>query len=328
MTEEDSGKLVSSEQQTRPALCDLTNLPAKRGISSILGDLINESGKSIVAHEGSREKFSKRLCLVVDDLVKENASPVGTTNEGSSSNYKKNSCGGSDDDKGESEEYHDAVMEFSGGDGNASKESRSLQIYFEPGDRDGARELNESADACQTDVTGEGLALSVFTGNAERQNPGEDLPNCRNLRSFEMSRCSNVKRKEHVDQNMGDDLLKSCSCSFCLKAAYIWSDLHYQDTKGRLSALKKSQKKASNLIQRNGKEWPTDFHAAVNSSSSGKQESKLMGQWRSLFLSMGEILGHESNHLQKSFETMSKYREDCKMDLERAMKTPHTTPSK
>ncbi|XP_010491665.1 PREDICTED: uncharacterized protein LOC104769209 [Camelina sativa] len=328
MTEESGKLVVPSSEQTRPALCDLTNLPAKRGISSILGDLINESGKAI-AHEGSREKFSKRLCLVVDDLVKENAaSSVDTTNEVSSSNdKKKTSCcgvGDSDERAEESEEYHDAVMEFSSGrDGKALEGSK--QIYFEPGDRDGAREL--------TDVAGEGLASSVVTGNAERRrdpHAREDLPSSLNLtRSFEMGRCSNVKRKEeHVDQNMGDDLLQSCSCSFCLKAAYIWSDIQYQDTKGRLSALKKSQKKASNLIQRNGKEWPTDFHATVNSANSGKQESKLMGQWRSLFLSMGDILNHEKSQLQKSFETMRKFREDCKMDLERAMKTPHTTPSK
>ncbi|XP_010453032.1 PREDICTED: uncharacterized protein LOC104735017 [Camelina sativa] len=334
MTKE-SGKLVVPSEQTRPALCDLTNLPAKRGISSILGDLIHESGKAI-AHEGSREKFSKRLCLVVDDLVKENASSIDTTNEGSSSNDKKTSCCGvgDSDERAESEEYHDAVMECSSGRDGKTLEG-SKQIYFEPGDRDGAQELNTSAEACETVVTGEeGLASSVVTGNAERPrrnpHPREDLPNSLNLtRSFEMGRCSNVKRKEeHVDQNMGDDLLQSCSCSFCLKAAYIWSDIQYQDTKGRLSALKKSQKKASNLIQRNGKEWPTDFHATVNSVTSGKQESKLMGQWRSLFLSMGDILNHENSQLQKSFKTMRKFREDCKMDLERAMKTPHTTPSK
>ncbi|XP_010422890.1 PREDICTED: uncharacterized protein LOC104708095 isoform X2 [Camelina sativa] len=325
MTEE-SGKLVVPLEQTRPALCDLTNLPAKRAISSILGDLINVSAGKAIAHEGSREKFSKRLCLVVDDLVKENATSVDTTNEGSSSNdKKKTSCCGVGDSgvRAESEEYHDAVMEFSSGRDGKALEGRSKQIYFEPGDRDGARVLT---DACQTVVAGEGLASSVVTGNDERRrnpHPREDLPNSLNLtRSFEMGRCSNVKRKEeHVDQSTGDDLLQSCSCSFCLK------DIQYQDTKGRLSALKKSQKKASNLIQRNGKEWPTDFHATVNSVTSGKQESKLMGQWRSLFLSMGDILNHENSQLQKSFETMRKFREDCKMDLERAMKTPHTTPS-
>uniref|UniRef100_A0A1J3IMK9 Uncharacterized protein n=1 Tax=Noccaea caerulescens TaxID=107243 RepID=A0A1J3IMK9_NOCCA len=282
---EDTGKLAS--EGTRPALADVSNLSRKRGISSILGDLLRKSedgsGK-IVAHEGSREKFSKRLCVVVDDLVKENATPIDTNEQGSSSDFN-NSCGDSDDK--ESEESRDATVEISSGDGEPVKE-----IYFEPGDKDGARECNVN-----------------------------DLES-HNLRSFEMSRCSNVnKEEEHVNQNMGDDLLKSCSCSFCLKAAYIWSDLHYQDIKGRLSALKKSQKIASSLIQRNVKERPTDFHDSVNSVISAKLESNLMGQWRSLFLSMGDILAHESIHLQNSFLRMKELREDCKIDLERAMKT-------
>ncbi|KAL1225739.1 hypothetical protein V5N11_005388 [Cardamine amara subsp. amara] len=323
---EDSGKLVSEE--ARPALGNLTNLPAKRGISLIFGDLLHksegESGKT-VAYECSREKFSKRLCLVVDDLVKENAKPIDTI-QGSFSD-DKNSSGGSDDKV--TEESHDAMVEMSSGvgDGKVLKEScnykKSSQIYFEPGDKDGARELNE-------DVTGEGLVLSVLSGNTESRKPlviGDELRSCQNLRSFEMSRCSNVNNKEHVNQNMGDDdLLKSCSCSFCLKAAYIWCDLHYQDIKGRLSALKKSQKEVSNLIQRNGKERSTDFHASVNSVTYSKQESELMGQWRSLFLSMGNILAHESNHLQNTFVAKKKLRDDCKMDLERAMITPqHNT---
>ncbi|ESQ40954.1 hypothetical protein EUTSA_v10014214mg [Eutrema salsugineum] len=296
---EDSGKLVSGE--TRHALGDLTNLPRKRLFSSILGDLLHksegESGRN-VAHEGSRVEFSKRLCLVVDDLVKEN-----DTNEGSSSECKISSC---DSDGKESGESHDAAtVEDSSVDGKPLKE-----MYFEPGDRDGARELNEADQAAV--AAGEGLALSVFSSNAESQNP---LPKCQNLRSFEMSRCSNV------NQNMGEDLLKSCSCSFCLKAAYIWSDLHYQDIKGRLSALKKSQKQASNMIQRNGKERPLDFLALANSASSANLESDLMGQWRSLFLSMGDILAHESNQLQNRFLTMKELREDCKIDLERATKT-------
>nr|AII30319.1 hypothetical protein [Cardamine hirsuta] len=349
MTEE-SGKLVS--EKTRPALVNLTNLlPAKRGLSSILGDLLHksecESGKS-VAYECSREKFSKRLCLVVDDLVKESAKPIDSdTIQGSSLSDDKNSSGGGSDDK-VSEESHDAMVEMSSGvgDGKALKESsnykKSSQIYFEPGDKDGARVLNvvainedatgdkDGARELNEDVTGEGLALSVISGITESQKPpviGDELRNCQNLRSFEMSRCSNINNKEHVNQNMGDDdLLKSCSCSFCLKAAYIWCDLHYQDTKGRLSALKKSQKLASNLIERNGKERSTDLHASVNSVSYSKQESDLMGQWRSLFLSMGDILAHESNHLQNTFVAKKKMRDDCKMDLERAMITPqHNT---
>jgi len=67
-------------------------------------------------------------------------------------------------------------------------------------------------------------------------------------------------------------------------------------------AMKKSQKAASNLIQGNVKERSTDFHATGNSVSA-KQESKLMAQWRSLFLSMGDILSEESSHLVSAFRS-------------------------
>nr|ACQ44231.1 hypothetical protein [Arabis alpina] len=352
-------------EETRHALGDLTNLGNKRGISSVLGDLlqksvVDESGKSkSIAYEDSRVEFSKRLCLVVNDLVKGNASPVDRNKGFCSSDDNKNS----DSDDKESEESRGDVTTMV----EASKE-----IYFEPGDRYGARELTVPANVNQTGVTttGKGLDLSVLSSNVERESSlvvREELPNCqnsygarelnvaanakeadvsagkglvlsvlscdverekslvvreglsncKNLRSFEMSRCSNVNK-----QDLGNDLLKSCSCSFCLKAAYIWSDLQYQDIKGRLSALKKSQKEASNLIRRNDKERPTDLHASINSATSAKLESDLMGQWRSLFLSMGDILAQESNQLQNSFLKMRELREDCKIDLERETKTP------
>lgn len=66
--------------------------------------------------------------------------------------------------------------------------------------------------------------------------------------------------------------------------------------------MKKSQKVASGLIQRNDKEkQPTGFHSLVNSVGAAKLESDLMAQWRSLFLGMGDILAHESNHLVSAF---------------------------
>lgn len=67
-------------------------------------------------------------------------------------------------------------------------------------------------------------------------------------------------------------------------------------------ALKKSQKVASSLIQRNdNREKP---HALVNSVASAKLASDLTAQWRSLFLSMGDILAHESNHLVSALTSL------------------------
>ncbi|KAF3547690.1 hypothetical protein DY000_02000428 [Brassica cretica] len=177
---EDSGELAAPGE-IRPALANLTNLPKKRGASSISSDSL----------DSPRVEFSKRLCVVVDDLVKQN---------GSSSSDSKCS---SEDDKGSG---GDAIVEVSSGDAKPSKE-----IYFEPGDRDCAREFK----------TDEGLALSLLSSSdAEIR---KELGSCQNLRSFEMSRCSNVDKEEHVNVNMGDDddLIKSCSCSFCLKESQV-----------------------------------------------------------------------------------------------------------
>ncbi|XP_018473215.1 uncharacterized protein LOC108844454 [Raphanus sativus] len=291
---EDSGELAAPPPpgEIRTALSDLSNLQKKRGISSMISS--DSSLKKSGDGSGSRVEFSKRLCVVVDDLVKQNES---------SSDSKCSS---------EDKQSRDAMVEV-------SRPLKEKEIYFEPGDRDGARELN----------TDEGLALSVLSSSSNSDDAEigrKELGRCQNVRSFEMSRCSNVVNKEEEEEENvnDDDLIKSCSCSFCLKAAYIWSDLHYQDIKGRLSALKKSQKVASSLIQRNdNREKP---HALVNSVASAKLASDLTAQWRSLFLSMGDILAHESNHLQDSFMTMKDLREDCKIDLERATKTPqHNT---
>ncbi|KAG2327136.1 hypothetical protein Bca4012_036078 [Brassica carinata] len=85
------------------------------------------------------------------------------------------------------------------------------------------------------------------------------------------------------------------------------------------AVLKKSQKEASSLIRRNGKGRPTDVYGSENSTN---VEFDVMDQWTSLFLNMEGNLARESSNLQDSFVTMKELRENCKIDLERATKTP------
>ncbi|CAA3008405.1 Hypothetical predicted protein [Olea europaea subsp. europaea] len=62
------------------------------------------------------------------------------------------------------------------------------------------------------------------------------LPESQESRVFGLERCSELKRGNECANMSGEiDLIKACSCSFCTKAAYIWLDLHYQDTKARIS---------------------------------------------------------------------------------------------
>ncbi|TKY60302.1 hypothetical protein E2542_SST17399 [Spatholobus suberectus] len=110
--------------------------------------------------------------------------------------------------------------------------------------------------------------------------------------------------------------LKSCTCSFCSKAAYIWSDLHYQDAKGRLSAIKRSQKEVKMIIQKFSGLEDTVMRDQHRSNEASKLELSLVHQWKSLFARMQNIYAQESSQLESSFETLKDLRENCKNDLE------------
>ncbi|KAJ4878624.1 Uncharacterized protein Rs2_43642 [Raphanus sativus] len=282
----DSCSLVSKE--TSLPLCDMTIVPSKRGLSSILGDFLlkcgDDSGKT-VPREGSGVKFSKRLCLVVDDLVKESTRSTDTNNDSSSDGGDKISFGGSIVVDADSENLKESQGETNAGVGDAVVELSEREC-----DKD-SKDLKETLYSSSNNRESDGVSAMVV-------NEGTGL--------------LPVESLEIVNHDMeADDELRSCSCSFCLKAAYIWSDLNYQDIKGRLSVLKKSQKEATSLIQRNGKGEPTSV-----------EFDDVMGQWTTLFLNMDGILARESTRLQDSFVAMKELRENCKIDLERATKTP------
>ncbi|KAF9610325.1 hypothetical protein IFM89_021995, partial [Coptis chinensis] len=113
--------------------------------------------------------------------------------------------------------------------------------------------------------------------------------------------CTNFNADGSSITNMDMDSLKTCACSFCLKAAYIWSDIHYQDTKGRISALKKSRKAVRSVIERSRNHGEFDKNVQGSLNKPKKLEHDLMGQWRSLFLHTEDILFRESTQLEISF---------------------------
>ncbi|CAN6854825.1 hypothetical protein Bca4012_041513 [Brassica carinata] len=300
----DSCSLVSKE--TRLPLCDMTIVPSKRGLSSLLSDFLlksgDDSGKTF-AREGSGVRFSKRLCLVVDDLVKE-STRSNYTNDDSSSDGDKISFGGSLVVDADSEDLKESRGETNAVDDIGVGDDAMVELSQRECDKDS----NVADFASQTDaVTGENLKETLY-GSSNRESDDR--------LATEGTVLLPVDSMEIVNHDMeADDELRSCSCSFCLKAAYIWSDLNYQDIKGRLSVLKKSQKETSSLIQRNSKEEPTDV------------EFDVMGQWTSLFLNMNDILAREGSRLQDNFVAMKELRENCKIDLERATKPPQRNNS-
>ncbi|XP_050283160.1 uncharacterized protein LOC126723617 [Quercus robur] len=227
----------------------------------------------------------------------------------------------------------DRIRESSVEVGDASRDSCvssvSMPVFSEPCKKDcrvvGGKCRDEEVRLTSgvTQVS-EGLVTRVFKdnekdlglGNLTSSNYGSiessRLPKSHGSKIHKLERCTGLKGDGCANLNAGDNILKGCSCSFCLTASYIWSDLHYQDIKGRISVLKKSQKEASILVQRLKE---TGTHGQGNSKSLNL-ESDLTSQWKSLFIRMEDIFVHESNQLHASFNTLKDLRENCKMDLE------------
>nr|XP_023919154.1 uncharacterized protein LOC112030717 [Quercus suber] len=189
-------------------------------------------------------------------------------------------------------------------------------------------EVRLSSSVTGSNAVCEGLVTRVFKDNEKDQQGGRlassnygsvewsRLPKSHGSKFHELERCTSAKGDGCANLNAGTDVLKGCSCSFCLKAAHMWSDLHYQDIKGRIAVLKKSQKEASILVQNSCRGKEVDIHGQGNCNKVTKLDPDLTGQWKSLFLHMENIFVNESNQLQSSYVTLKDLRENCKMDLE------------
>ncbi|XP_028776569.1 uncharacterized protein LOC114733292 [Neltuma alba] len=129
-----------------------------------------------------------------------------------------------------------------------------------------------------------------------------------------LERCVGLKGDGGENSTEDGDPLKACSCFVCSTAAYMWSDLHYQDIKGRLSALKKSQKEAAKLVQKISGAKDNAVRGQRTSAESFKLELDLIDQWSSLFVHMEKNLAHESSQLESSFEQLKDLRESFKND--------------
>lgn len=134
---------------------------------------------------------------------------------------------------------------------------------------------------------------------------GDDMP------------CSNV---QHPPLGIGGleeaGATNSCACCFCLKAAFMWTDLHYQDAKGRLAALKKSIKFARSLeAKSHGNEYDVNA-GSYNSKRAAEMDFELSQQQRSLFLHTENVLVRESAQLHSALVKLKDLRENCKTDLE------------
>lgn len=142
------------------------------------------------------------------------------------------------------------------------------------------------------------------------------LPQSQESRVLGRDKSTELKENECAQMTGGPNSIKTCSCSFCTKAAYIWLDLQQKDIKARLSALKKSQKDASILAERSCRIKVNEKHGAESINRASKMESHLMHQWRSLFQHMADIWEVESNQLESSLLPLNSLRDKCKAEME------------
>ncbi|CAO2830678.1 unnamed protein product [Amaranthus hypochondriacus] len=199
--------------------------------------------------------------------------------------------------EGENECQNEETIEISDvGENESSHEVLGTQVVSQSGG-------NQSVDRLMTNK-----CESFVSSRLDESNE---------MQGFGLERCALLKG-DIVGSCVADntDSIKDCSCSFCSKAAFALSDLHYQDLKGRIRALAKSQKEASNLAQKYNTYNLKGEHALGNFSEAAQLEIDLMNQWRSLFLQMEDTFGNERSELKNDLLTLKDIRDDMKMDLE------------
>ncbi|XP_021274592.1 uncharacterized protein LOC110409547 [Herrania umbratica] len=298
---------TEGKPNVRPVLGDITNRSVKRGFLSIS----DKSGFN--SKEEADSHFTKQVCLGVERLIEEKSK---TTHFEPNPIFSPTCSGEIDTLKEDVISVDDKVSEVKEGFDLSDSEDTLVQ-------GEGVKEVGDPVnDSCRNE--GKDLGIGRLASSKGGCIEWSRLPksSLQSSRSFELERCVGLKNDDCVNLNAGVDMLKACSCSFCLKAAYIWSDLHYQDIKGRIAVLKKSQKEASILVQKSGRGKQTEIQSQGTANKSSKLESDLTSQWRSLFLNMEDIFVHENSQLQASYIALKDLRENCKMDLERITGMP------
>ncbi|XP_043696844.1 uncharacterized protein LOC122647517 [Telopea speciosissima] len=212
------------------------------------------------------------------------------------------------------------------------KSGRSAPVIVEGGSQGGAEHAKAGVekDAIKSTLANEALDAHAH-GDKDELMDGGDLTSTKatlagssSHQGSELEICANSGFADGFNANHGIDMLNACSCSFCLKAAYIWSDLHYQDVKGRIAALKKSRKEVKFCVDKSLNQYETDKNGMTNLDKSKELELDLMGRWKSLFLHTEGILVRESTQLQSSLLSLKELRESCKTELEMTNEIPLT----
>ncbi|XP_039156226.1 uncharacterized protein LOC104415807 [Eucalyptus grandis] len=309
----------------RPALGDVTNRPAKRGFSLVFDDHLpgaksRDGRKCSTGREVDRVEKGAAIPLLVKDKEARGSSPAHDKFSGAGDNLFSAAVHNLPSRSQE-------LLNASHSNPKVSGIEMNAQSVVEVGDasRDSCTSIVSTMSIQAGGQSSDGLKRGPQNGklasNASGSIEWSRLPNSQGLKNFELIRCQTSEGNGRDNLCAEEDPLKSCCCSFCLKAAHMWSDLHYQDIKGRITAVSKSRKEASSLAQKIGTVKDV-IHVPGNSDNSPNLEYALTNQWRSLFLHMEDILVHEGRELQSSYCELKDMREKCKMDLESTNRMP------
>uniref|UniRef100_A0A1D1YNH3 Uncharacterized protein n=1 Tax=Anthurium amnicola TaxID=1678845 RepID=A0A1D1YNH3_9ARAE len=167
------------------------------------------------------------------------------------------------------------------------------------------------------------LPNETLNGNSDQGNSGST--GLLGSKIVNLEELENVRTNLNHDINVEGDKVsgKACSCTLCLKAAYLWMDLLYEDYKGRVSEINKSRRDSRFIAGR------ISTHDFIGRSVADHEkfmglESDLLQRWRTLFLHTENVLTCESTRLQSSLLKLKELRESCKRDAEMISRAPST----
>lgn len=322
------------DYKPRSALGDVTNQVGKRVFSFISTSGV-KSGDGYKKDAGFQ--FAKKECLRVDNFKKENSHKeiakcvlrAHSSKENVVDSISKITCEAKEpctSDVRKNATSSTAVIA-----GKAVRESYISTPMIPTSTSEGPLVIIETEEDERSDsaVVAENASKEKVEnslvmdddGGLENLDSGKDeYLDCSRLPESQESRCGLercIGQKGDGFSNMCMDLIKACPCSFCMKAAYIWSDLHYQDIKGRIAAIKKSQKEASILVHQNSRDGAMGKYGQGSFEKFSNLESDLTGRWMSLFLHMEDIFVREGSQLERSLSTLKEVRDNCKIDSEK-----------
>ncbi|KAK7358956.1 hypothetical protein VNO77_00898 [Canavalia gladiata] len=247
--------------KTRPVLTDITNRPAKRPFSLISGDdgdsqykkqgylgLENLVKKKCQFQFGEQSESRNKDKILLPPKDKEPCFKLPSRSDTSLSQKLNLSNHGN-------EEQNPLVV------GEKGEERSTSGHAIESGNRD-LSVANLELPQCGA------VEIPTISASSDAKFPG-------------LERCSQLKSDDAGANSIHDvqDLLKSCTCSFCTKA------------------LKKSQKEASMIVQKFSGLKDAVMHDLQRSDESSELESSLMLQWKSLFVHMENTYAQESSQL-------------------------------